>query len=82
MGKQTGRDFQNRIVLICVILIGSCWLGWLWMATTETTVATTRDPIGDVATQKQIDHALDRALIVTLLFGPPAIWLWTRSRQE
>lgn len=82
MNDQGAREFQNRIVIVCVTLIAAFWLGWLWMALTETTVATRRQPIGYVATQTQIDRALDRALIITLLLGPPAIWIWTRGRQE
>lgn len=82
MSKRAAPEFQSRIVLVCLILIGTLWLGWLWMALTETTVATRRDPIGQVATQRQIDQALERAMIVTLLLGPPAIWIWTRNKQE
>lgn len=82
MGKLTAREFHNRIVIVCLTLIAAFWLGWLWMALTETTVANRRNPMGYVATQTQIDRALERALIATLLFGLPAMWIWTRSRQE
>jgi len=79
--KMNRKELYSQIMMIAIMVILLAWLAFAWTATTGLTFAS-RSSRGRIATAEDLMRSRHRAVLMTAIGGPIALWAAAMKRQK